>query len=250
MNNFNKHNVSWTREKINNFWDYFVTNNHIEDQSYAKEVAPAIIKMLYPYIKKSGDNLDYGCGGGNLMGELFKEDIYCNGLDVSEQSVQTVKDRYAGNKYLRGIFLSHGTPNENLAANSFDFIFSLECLEHLIPEDLNAVLIEFERLLRPGGYVFISVPNNEKLDKYKVMCPDCGCVFHRVQHINSFSEESLSKMLGDKNFEKVFSKQTVLSSQTGLFSKLKNVARSIEKFLTNQKSFTPHLVYLGRKKQS
>jgi 2-polyprenyl-3-methyl-5-hydroxy-6-metoxy-1,4-benzoquinol methylase len=248
MDNFNKHKVSWTREKINNFWDYFVSNNNIEDQSYAKEVAPVVIKMLGQYIKKDGNNLDYGCGGGNLMGEFFKEKIKCSGLDVSEKSVQTVKERYEDNSYFENVFLSTGTPNENLLDNSFDFIFSLECLEHLMPEDLEATLNEFYRLLKPGGYVFITVPNNEKLDKYQVMCPDCGCVFHRVQHINSFTEEVFVKKLSDKKFARIFSQQTVLSSKTGLLTKLKKVFRSVERLITKKKAFKPHLVYLGRKK--
>ena len=248
MENFNKHEVSWTKEKINNFWDYFVTNTKIESQSFAKEVAPTVIKMLKTYIKKDGKNLDYGCGAGNLMEELFKRNINCSGLDASEDSLKIVKERFEGNKYFQGAYLSTGTPNKELEDNSFDFIFSLECLEHLMPADLKAVLSEFHRLLKPGGYIFITVPNNEKLNKYKVICPDCGCIFHRVQHINSFQEEDFSQMLSENNFEKIFSQQTILLRRGGLIIKIKKLFRLLESTVTGKAVFKPHLIYLGRKK--
>jgi SAM-dependent methyltransferase len=248
MENFNSHEVSWTQEKINNFWNYFVTNSYIENQSYAKEVAPTIIRILKPYIKKDGANLDYGCGAGNLMFEFFKKGIQCSGLDPSEDSIKKLENRFRDNQYFKGAYLSNGLPNKDLKDNSLDFIFSLECLEHLIPVDLDLTLNEFYRLLKPGGYIFITVPNKEKLDKYKVMCPDCGCIFHRVQHINSFQEEVLSKMLNDKNFDKIFSKQTIMLPSNGIIMKMKKYLRILESIITRKQAFSPHLVYLGRKK--
>ena len=87
MENFNKHDVKWTEEKINNFWNYFVMNHGLLELSFARETGEKIIKIVKKYIKKDGNNLDYGCGAGYLINFLFKQRIACSGLDASRESL-------------------------------------------------------------------------------------------------------------------------------------------------------------------
>jgi ubiquinone/menaquinone biosynthesis C-methylase UbiE len=46
-------------------------------------------------------------------------------------------------------------PAEN---NVFDFLMSFHTLEHIYPEDVDKVVAEFYRILKPGGYFVISIP--------------------------------------------------------------------------------------------
>ena len=45
--------------------------------------------------------------------------------------------------------------------NHFDFAFSLECIEHV--ENPRHFMREIKRVTKPGGYIFVSTPNNHSL---------------------------------------------------------------------------------------
>ena len=48
------------------------------------------------------------------------------------------------------------------------------------------LLEEVRRVLRPGGHVIMTTPHREDMGKNEVLCPNCRCVFHRMQHLRSF----------------------------------------------------------------
>lgn len=243
MTDFKKHEVDWTKEKISKFWDYFVDNHGLRELSFARETGPSIIKLVRKYIKNNGKNLDYGCGGGYLIEYLIKEGINCEGLDASKDSVEKTKKRLENKENFEGAFLSEGNINKKIEDNSYDFIFLIETIEHLIPDDRKEILEDIFRILKPGGYIFISTPNKEKLDKYKVICPDCGAIFHRVQHVNSYTPDNLSELMNGFGFHKEFCYGTLLTPKTNFLNSLKF---RIKKILSKNK-FKPHLVYLGKK---
>lgn len=247
MENFQKHEVVWTREKINNFWNYFVANEGLRELSAAKINGKEIVKNIRQYITKDGDNLDYGCGAGDLMGYLFEAGIKCQGLDSSQDSLAAAEKRFGGHNYFQGTILSADFPHQNIKDNTYDFVFVIETLEHLIEEELSATLKELNRIIKTGGYLFVSVPNNEKLAKYKVICPDCGAVFHRVQHMNSFTGESLNGLMTENSFTPVFCRETFLGKDQSVYAYCKYFINYWHARLFNKKLFTPHLIYLGRK---
>jgi len=72
-------------------------------------------------------------------------------------------------------------------------VFLIEVLEHLPPEVAAKALAECRRVLQPGGHLIVTVPNEENLAANAVACPDCGCVFHRMQHVRRFSQRSLAE---------------------------------------------------------
>jgi hypothetical protein len=51
--------------------------------------------------------------------------------------------------------------------------------------------------VKPGGYFLGTVPYKEDLDENKVICPDCGKIFHRWGHQQSFDETKLRTILPD-----------------------------------------------------
>ena len=71
--------------------------------------------------------------------------------------------------------ITRGIP---LQRDSLDGIFSEHCLEHIPLADTYRVLVEFRRMLRPGGAVRIAVPNGDLyLDLYQRSRSDPGVVF-------------------------------------------------------------------------
>jgi len=49
-----------------------------------------------------------------------------------------------------------------VADDSHDAVFSSHNLEHLFPHELTAALAEFRRVLKPGGFVLVVVPDIQK----------------------------------------------------------------------------------------
>lgn len=240
---FQKHEVVWTDEKIKNFWSAFDSSVDY----FSKAASRQIFGLAKKYLKKDGNNLDYGCGEGDLIRCLLERGISCQGLDYSDKSLARVKEEFAGDPLFKGVVLGGSIPNKDIAAGTYDFIFSIEMLEHVLPEQVTSILDEFFRILRPGGYLFITVPNNEKLSKYKTTCPDCGAVFHYMQHLNSFSTEKLDGLMRGAGFEKIFCQATFLGRGQNIFHEIKYSLSFLLAKIFKRKPFRPHLIYLGRK---
>ncbi len=245
--NFKKHNIEWTNEKISRFWDYCASNKDLFEDSVAKQNGEGIVKFVKKYIKKDGRNLDYGSGPGYLLDYLFQNNISCFALDSSPDSLENIKEKFKNNPLLKDVILSTSIPNKDIKTENFDFVFFIETIEHVSPEFLKNTLEEMNRIVKPGGYILITTPNKENLEKKKVICPECGCIFHRVQHMNSFSVEKLSNLMSSHGFERVFCKETIFTTG-GIFNKVKYIINNFMEQINFKKKFKPNLIYLGRKK--
>ncbi len=93
--------------------------------------------------------LDVGCGTG-MAAEKLKEFGRIYGVDISPESIKQAKERL-NNAYVG--------PAENLPLlnDGFDVVVCTETIEHLL-SPLDAIL-EFNRVLKPNGYLVISTPN-------------------------------------------------------------------------------------------
>lgn len=100
-----------------------------------------------------GDLLDFGAGTGQLTQRLRNRGRFrsVSGIDLLPRAADLPGD-------IRWI---EGDLNDRLplASDSFDTVVAAEVIEHL--ENPRAICRELFRLLRPGGYVLLSTPNNE-----------------------------------------------------------------------------------------
>jgi SAM-dependent methyltransferase len=109
---------------------------------------------------RPGDTvLDAACGlgyGSHVLAKLSPA-ARITGIDVSEPAIDFAMRNYAGN---RVAFRCGSLPEALLEIpdDSMDFIVSLETLEH-VPEP-GMLLTGFARVLKPGGRIFVSVPND------------------------------------------------------------------------------------------
>lgn len=87
--------------------------------------------------------LDAGCGEGVLVAEY-----------TGRLAIEGVDANYTSEHVRAGSVTA--LPYE---ANSFDRALCLDVLEHLGYDDQTQALAELRRVLRPGGEVFVSVPN-------------------------------------------------------------------------------------------
>jgi len=124
--------------------------------------------------------------------------------------------------------------------SSMDLVISVEVVEHLNNTQLLEMLKEVYRVLKTGGYVIVTTPNKENLEANKTVCPECGCIFHRWQHIRSWDMFSLRRKMEEMGFYTVHISETIFTyTLKKIFLLLK---RSIKKDFTY-----PHLIYIGKK---
>lgn len=83
------------------------------------------------------------------------------------------------------------------ANDFFDIVFCSEIIEHLSREQIQQGLSEVKRVLKNKGVLLGTVPFNENLFEGRVVCPDCGSVFHRIGHQQSFDTTTLPAVFPD-----------------------------------------------------
>lgn len=241
----NQHFAEWTDEKISFFWDYLNDNVAFDGEWFSNKVGDAIIKFTKKYTKIIGNVLDYGSGKGFLSIHLTKiKSIKVAGCDFSLEAVNYNNKLFKDSRNYKGCLLVKQMPMD-FKDKTFDIIFFIETIEHLTDNYLVPTLTEIARILKPGGKIIVTTPNDENLQKSNVICPDCGCVFHTVQHVRSFNETSLSMLFSNFRFRQLFCKGVDLNDY-----RKRSLIREIKlriKRIISKKQYTPHLIYIGER---
>jgi len=90
----------------------------------------------------------------------------------------------------------------------------------------------------------ITVDNDENMDANMVHCPDCGCVFHRIQHLRKFTPESMAELMSRIGFRTLYSGATNFwQYKDNIPLKRKIFLKLFHKLIYRNKP--PHLVYIG-----
>lgn len=235
----------WTPEMISNFWDY---ESRFPENYFAYGRGPEIVRRLRPYLPPGRSILDYGCGPGYLIEHLLKLDVQVAGTDTSEESIRKVREKYGSHPGFINAF-----NREQLAASGqhFDIVIVLEVIEHLYDEALRGLLDDVRQLLKPGGTVIFTTPNEEQLEKHYILCPVTNELFHRWQHVRNWSKDELRNYLECHGFtvENCFSTNFNLSFHTSgsnrpLLKKWLVLRKKIKHIFKPDKK-PPHLVAIA-----
>jgi len=70
-----------------------------------------------------------------------------------------------------------------------------------VSRDTAATLSAICHVLKPGGKLVFTIPLEEDMQDETTVCPDCHAVFHRWQHQQSFSPQSITDLLRRAGFE-------------------------------------------------
>jgi ubiquinone biosynthesis O-methyltransferase len=107
--------------------------------------------------------LDLGCGGGFMAVALAERGAKVTGIDPSESAVGAAR-RHAKENGLDINYQISGGESLPFADGAFDIVVCVDVLEHV--EDLQRVLSEVRRVLRPDGIFLFDTINRTRLASF------------------------------------------------------------------------------------
>ena len=179
--------IDMNQDKV---WDYFQTEG-LEKFSLS---VPRLNFLLQQARQLSGKGklrvLNIGVGDGWLEKKCMDQGWDAYALDPIAAAINSVAA--AGVKGQVGHI--EAIPYED---GFFDLVFCSEIIEHLTKEQIYQGLGEVGRVLKTSGMLLGTVPFNENLFEGRVVCPDCGKVFHRIGHQQSFDTTTIASVFPD-----------------------------------------------------
>jgi len=147
---------------------------------------------------KGGRFLDVGCGVGMLLRRFTDDENFdFEGAEYSEHAAAEARDR------AKTVHVGE-LASLALEGNAYDGLTCLYVLEH-VPDPL-AVLNEMFRLCRPGGAIFLAVPNYRYLrirsDNPVARLATRGtATLHAAEHLQNFTPETFHRAIKSAGFE-------------------------------------------------
>ena len=220
-------------------WDYF-QNDGMNPHTFPEERQRFILR----YLKPSQVVLNIGVGSGALERLGVAKGVTMYSLDPNRYAIERLRESLGLAERAR-VGFAEAIPIEG---ESFDVVVMSEVLEHLDDATLSGALDNVMRVLRPKGSLLISTPYREILSTNRVVCPDCGKVFHKVGHVQSFDKERMRCLLErhEFNVDKMFVTSFVDWRRKGIKNLLKSVLRVVLARL-GEGIADPHLVVIARK---
>lgn len=116
-------------------------------------IRPSLTKFIKSNFKERAKVLHAGCGSGQVD-ESIASYIDITPLDLSKGALDLYKKFNPGAKNLTHASIFE-IPAED---NSFDGIYNLGVMEHFNEQDIQKILKEFRRVLKPGGMIILFWP--------------------------------------------------------------------------------------------
>jgi SAM-dependent methyltransferase len=129
--------------------------------------------------------LDVGSGDGTFLSLLKGE---CIAFDISYDYLKSAKDK--------GLATVQGIAEALPFKPCFDIVICSEVLEHVL--DPIKIVNEIKRILPKGKKLYVTVPYNEDLSKYKKYEGK-----YEFTHLRTFDENSITKLLNDFKITKI-----------------------------------------------
>lgn len=173
-------------------WDYFQNDGLVHDV-----FSEARHRFFARRLNAGQVVLNVGIGNGMLERLALAKNVDIHALDPSVRAIKQLLSQLAIGEKAR---VGHAQKMP-FADGSFDVVVMSEVLEHLDEKALAEALGETARVLKPRGVLLASTPYRENLDANTVVCPDCGKVFHKVGHVQSFDRTRMTALLVGFGFE-------------------------------------------------
>ena len=102
-------------------------------------------------VRNLGLACDIGCGPGHVARYLYEHGVKICGVDISSEMVERARRLTPGVKFRQGDMVALDVPDETWAG-----IVAFYSIIHISRADVERVLRELRRVLRPGGLLLLS----------------------------------------------------------------------------------------------
>ena len=120
--------------------------------------------MMSKYIKNGSAILEVGPGAGRWTEILQKLAGKLISADISEKPLALCRERFRGLENIK-YYLIEGRL-DFIDDNVIDFIWSYDVFVHINPTDIEKYIIDFRRILRPGGCAVIHHADKYSSEKF------------------------------------------------------------------------------------
>ena len=216
--------------------DKFV-GEYLKESSLYKKYFDTIIKIILEY-KKPKSLLDVGCGVGVFLQNVKAIGWNARGIDMNPSAISYARSH--------GLDVCLGKIEEQkFDPGSFDAITLFQTIEHI--EDPLKILKKIHSLLRKGGILVVTTPNEESL-----MAKVLGKFwfgYKNIEHLYFFNKQSLSAMQSKVGFRKI-----IIRAENGRALSVQWVLTRIFEYYYNHESLLtslalktqPYWKYLSR----
>jgi O-antigen biosynthesis protein len=157
--------------------------------------APAHIVAFVHSLGSAERALDLGCGDGRLTAELDARRLVA--ADASRVALERARARLGADIELVELEPDQELPIED---SQFDVVLCAETLEHV--RDVQLLLSEIRRVLRPGGTLAITTPAHDRLMGLSILVRGFERCFDPLSpHLRFFSRRSLARLLDELGFD-------------------------------------------------
>ena len=179
-----------TYDFYNSEWNAIYNETKFDTVSVSTALDDEINRTNLEMISKArggakGELLEIGFASGVFLRAAKAAGYRVHGLELNERNYRRVRDELGPTMHNVDLFRA------NLPAGTFDVVYMRDVFEH-VPEP-KAMLREINRIMKPGGVVYIEVPNIDGLI-YKIVKERHVCVFG-FEHLNYWSPSTLRKIL-------------------------------------------------------
>tara|TARA_B110000046_G_scaffold180017_1_gene210093 strand:- start:206 stop:925 length:720 start_codon:yes stop_codon:yes gene_type:complete len=231
--------INWTDETIEEFWRYW---SERPDAYFTEALGDTVVRFTKKDLGRLGAVLDFGAGSGGLLSALSREGTRCYGLDFGQDSKDRLAKRFADDKNIKGII---GLSETSKFEQFFDIVFLIETIEHMPERHLEPSIEAILSVLKPGGSLVVSTPNDEDLKAAEIYCPVSKITFHPMQHLRSWNAHTLSQYLTEAGFDAVNCWEGDIQALP-YHSRSEWVKRFLKRII-NRSYKDPHLIAFARK---
>ena len=177
-----------TTEEINKIYEVgFDSKNLHKPPPHDFSLYSLFFKTIEKY-RVNNQLLDVGCFRGDILFGAKQKSWDVHGIEISEKAAEYAKDNYNIDINVGSLF------DAKYESNFFDVISMFDVIEHL--SDPNGYLSEINRILRPGGLLYLDTPNFNSTNRY--LFKENWSVFF-PWHLYYFTSNSLTSICQKNN---------------------------------------------------
>jgi SAM-dependent methyltransferase len=198
------------------------------------------VEVVLSRLRGDGRGLDLGCGDGELAAVMLSgAGLRWTGLDIDAHDAELARRRGFHDAV-------HVAPASRIPEGdaSFDLVFANSSLEHM--DDLEGVLAEVARVLKPGGRFVFTVPLREFDDLLlwrralagarllRLSQRYAAAIDERLAHRNLLSQDGWRERLAAHRMEMGEAVPYLSSRAIGVWETLSNATGGLASLLTGQ----------------